>query len=59
MRKNTYPISIDYVISLADGGTNNIDNIQPLCLKCNLVKNKKSIDYKKGLHLPATWEHEK
>lgn len=28
------------------GGTNNIDNIQPLCKRCNSSKNKRYIDYR-------------
>lgn len=32
----------DHVIPLVSGGANTIDNIQPLCLHCNLVKNKKT-----------------
>jgi hypothetical protein len=31
---------------LSKGGTNYIDNIQPLCLTCNLRKARTIIDYR-------------
>jgi hypothetical protein len=37
----------DHVIPLVHGGRNAIDNIQPLCLLCNLKKGTKTIDYRK------------
>ncbi len=36
----------DYVIPLSRGGSNTIDNIQPLCLLCNLRKATQIIDYR-------------
>lgn len=36
----------DHVIPLAKGGTNDISNIQPLCLPCNLSKWAKIVDYR-------------
>ena len=36
----------DHILPLVYGGLNTIENIQPLCLHCNLVKNKKMIDYR-------------
>jgi 5-methylcytosine-specific restriction endonuclease McrA len=36
----------DHVIPLTEGGTDSIDNIQPLCARCNSKKNKQHIDYR-------------
>jgi 5-methylcytosine-specific restriction endonuclease McrA len=40
-------LSPDHVIPIVRNGSNDIDNIQPLCLRCNLSKNSKIIDYRK------------
>lgn len=40
------PLTIDHVVPLVDGGTNDISNIQPLCLDCNLRKHAQTIDYR-------------
>lgn len=39
-------LSADHVVPLALGGSNSIDNIQPLCIPCNSKKGKKVIDYR-------------
>ena len=36
----------DHVIPLTKGGTDSIDNVQPLCARCNSKKNSKHIDYR-------------
>jgi len=36
----------DHVIPLTQGGTDSVDNIQPLCARCNSKKTNKHIDYR-------------
>lgn len=35
----------DHIVALSSGGSNNIENIQPLCARCNLLKGTKTIRY--------------
>lgn len=38
-------LTIDHIIPVARGGSNNVENIQPLCGRCNSVKNAKTIKF--------------
>jgi 5-methylcytosine-specific restriction endonuclease McrA len=42
------PLSRDHVVPVTMGGTDSIDNIQPLCKVCNSRKNNRTIDYRPG-----------
>lgn len=41
-------LSVDHVKPLSKGGTNWLDNIQPLCVSCNCSKGATEIDYREG-----------
>jgi hypothetical protein len=41
-------LTADHVVPLSAGGSNTIENIQPLCKSCNCKKYTKTIDYRKG-----------
>lgn len=44
-REPTLKLTRDHVIPLANGGSDNIENIQPLCNPCNAKKNTQTIRY--------------
>lgn len=46
---DTSHLTIDHIRPLADGGTNDLSNLQVLCRDCNLKKNRKVSPYGKGL----------
>lgn len=46
--RNDVKMTQDHVIPLKLGGSNTIDNIQPLCKSCNSKKHTKIIDYRIG-----------
>ena len=45
-REPEIKLTVDHVIPLSIGGTNSIDNIQPLCQSCNSSKGITIVDYR-------------
>ena len=48
-------LSADHVIPLSRGGTNLIENIQPLCAKCNSKKNTRILDFRPFGNIIMDW----
>jgi hypothetical protein len=46
-------LEVDHVVPLSRGGTNWIQNLQPLCRTCNASKRAKTIDYRDPAQLAA------
>lgn len=45
-REPEIKLTRDHVVPLTQGGSDSIDNIQPLCARCNSSKTNKHIDYR-------------
>lgn len=45
-REPKISLTIDHIVAVCNGGSNSIENIQPLCRPCNTSKNKKTADYR-------------
>jgi 5-methylcytosine-specific restriction endonuclease McrA len=46
MQEPEIKLTRDHVVPLTQGGSDSIDNIQPLCARCNSKKNHKHVDYR-------------
>ena len=47
------PHTMDHIIPISCGGPHTIDNVQPICLDCNISKGTKTIDYRPVLRKEA------
>lgn len=53
--RNDVALTEDHVTPLSKGGTNSIDNIQPLCRSCNSKKHLRRVDYRTKIGQIKTW----
>jgi hypothetical protein len=47
--RNDVKLTKDHIIPISLGGRNGIDNIQPLCHRCNSTKHTDIVDYRKDI----------
>jgi 5-methylcytosine-specific restriction endonuclease McrA len=46
-------LTVDHVIPLSIGGSNTVENVQPLCSECNGIKGCETMDYRQVEASPA------
>jgi len=48
---NSVKLTIDHIVPVSKGGTHTVDNIQPLCIRCNVSKFQKTTNYRAAIDL--------
>lgn len=39
-------LTVDHIVPVSRGGASTLDNLQPLCLNCNVAKGTNAVDYR-------------
>lgn len=52
------PLTPDHIVPIVKGGTNLIDNLQPMCRSCNCSKKELAIDFRSAPFPGIGWQRQ-